>query len=345
MKSLVLQRYNKFSTQETEVPEVKPGWVLIKVEASGICGSDVHGMDGSTGRRQPPVIMGHEASGTIERLGQNVQNWKMSDRVTFDSTISCGECFYCLREEVNLCENRRVLGVSCDEYRQDGAFAQYVAVPAHILYAIPDNISFEQAAMIEAVSIAVHATAISSVQENDSALVIGCGMIGLLCIQALKAAGCKKVMVIDLVDEKLASALQLGADRVLKSDDEDLMNQILLETEGRGADIVFEVVGIETTVNLAIECARKGGTVTLIGNLAPQVRFPLQKVVTRQLKIQGSCASAGEFPLCLELIATGKIKVDPLISKVAPLEEGNHWFQRLYNKEAGLMKVILKPQL
>lgn len=343
MKSLVLQKYNKFSIQETEVPEVKPGWVLIKVEACGICGSDVHGMDGSTGRRQPPVIMGHEASGTIDHLGQDVQNWKKGDRVTFDSTISCGECFYCLRGEVNLCENRRVLGVSCDEYRQDGAFAQYVAVPAHILYAIPDSISFEQAAMIEAVSIAVHATAISSVQENDTALVIGCGMIGLLCIQALKAAGCKKVMAIDQVDEKLVSALQLGADRTFKSNDPDLLNQILNETEGRGSDIVFEVVGIETTVNLAIDFARKGGTVTLIGNLAPQVQFPLQKVVTRQLKIQGSCASAGEYPLCLELIAAGKIKVDQLISKVAPLEEGNQWFQRLYNKEAGLMKVILRP--
>jgi L-iditol 2-dehydrogenase len=161
----------------------------------------------------------------------------------------------------------------------------------------------------------------------------------------LKAAGCKKVMAIDQIDEKLKSALQLGADRALKSDEPDLMNQILLETEGRGADIVFEVVGIETTVNMAIDSARKGGTVTLIGNLAPRVQFPLQKVVTRQLKIQGSCASAGEYPLCLELMASGKIKVDPLISKVAPLDEGDQWFQRLYNKEAGLMKVILKPQL
>lgn len=343
MKSLVLEKYNEFTLRDTEIPPLKPGWVLIKVEACGICGSDVHGMDGSTGRRQPPVIMGHEASGTISELGKNVYNWKIGDRVTFDSTISCGECFYCQRGDINLCDNRRVLGVSCNEYRQNGAFAEFVAVPAHILYAIPENISFEQAAMIEAVSVAVHAAAISSVNASDTAVVIGCGMIGLLGIQALKAAGCRKVIAIDQVDEKLNLAMELGASLILNSTDPNIIQKIQSETNNRGADLVLEVVGIEPTVNLAIDCARKGGTVTLIGNLAPEVKLPLQKVVTRQLKLQGSCASAGEYPLCLELIASGKIKVDRLISKVAPLAEGNEWFHRLYNKEAGLMKVILKP--
>lgn len=343
MKALVLEKYNEFILRETDIPELKPGWVLIKVKACGICGSDVHGMDGSTGRRQPPVIMGHEASGVIHQIASDVINWKVGDRVTFDSTISCGECYYCQRGEINLCENRRVLGVSCNEYRQNGAFAEYVAVPAHILYTIPENISFEQAAMIEAVSVAVHAAAISLVQANDTAVVIGCGMIGLLCIQALKAVGCGKVIAIDQIDEKLEMAVQLGADISFNSTNPKLIQLILTETENRGADITFEVVGIESTVNLAIDFTRKGGTVTLVGNLSPEVKLPLQKVVTRQLKIQGSCASAGEYPLCLELIASGKIKVDSLISKVAPLEEGNDWFHRLYYKETGLMKVILKP--
>jgi L-iditol 2-dehydrogenase len=343
MKSLVLEKYNEFTLRETPLPELKPGWVLIRVEACGICGSDVHGMDGSTGRRQPPVIMGHEASGIIHQVSAEVHGWKVGDRVTFDSTISCGECYYCKRSDINLCDNRRVLGVSCNEYRQNGAFAEYVAVPAHILYVIPENISFEQAAMIEAVSVAVHAVAISQVKSEDTAVVIGCGMIGLLCIQALKAAGCKKVIALDLIAAKLEVAVELGADLVLQSNDPALASKILSETESRGADLVLEVVGIESTVNLAVDCTRKGGKVTLVGNLSSEVKFPLQKVVTRQLKVQGSCASAGEYPLCLELISAGKIKVDTLISKVAPLEEGNEWFHRLYNREAGLMKVILKP--
>ncbi len=343
MKSLVLEKYNEFSIRETEIPKLKPGWVLVKVEACGICGSDVHGMDGSTGRRQPPVIMGHEASGIIHEIAPDISGWKAGDRVTFDSTISCGKCFFCLKGDINLCDNRRVLGVSCDEYRQSGAFAEFVAVPAHILYSIPESIRFEQAAMIEAVSVAVHAVAISNTQATDTGVVIGCGMIGLLCIQALKAAGCKKVIAVDQVNEKLDLAAELGADLMLNSTDAELIKKILNETGQQGADLVLEAVGLELTVNLAIDCARKGGTVTLIGNLAPEVKFPLQKVVTRQLKVQGSCASSGEYPLCLELIATGKMNVDSLISKVAPLEEGNEWFHRLYNKEPGLMKVILKP--
>lgn len=343
MKSLVLEKYNEFTLRDTPVPGLEAGWVLIRVEACGICGSDVHGMDGSTGRRQPPVIMGHEASGVIFQVAPDVTNWNVGDRVTFDSTISCGKCFYCKRGDINLCDNRRVLGVSCNEYRQNGAFAEFVTVPAHILYRIPDTIRFEQAAMVEAVSVAVHAVAVSAIKPDDTAVVIGCGMIGLLCVQALKAAGCKKVFAIDLVEGKLELALEMGADLTIKSDDRDLTAKIMHETENRGADLVLEVVGIESTVNMAVDCTRKGGTVTLVGNLAPEVKFPLQKVVTRQLKVQGSCASAGEYPLCLELIASGQIKVDKLISKVAPLEEGNEWVHRLYNKEEGLMKVILKP--
>lgn len=343
MKSLVLEKYNEFTVRDTEIPELAPGWVLIKVEACGICGSDVHGMDGSTGRRQPPVIMGHEASGTIHQITPEVAGWKVGDRVTFDSTISCGQCFHCKRGEINLCDNRRVLGVSCDEYRQNGAFAEFVVVPSHILYVVPENLTYEQAAMVEAVSVAVHATAISHVQPNDIAVVIGCGMIGLLCIQALKAAGCGKVIAIDQVQEKLETAKNLGADVAIHSSDPELMSKIKQETHQRGADLVLEAVGIETTVNMAIECVRKGGTVTLVGNLAPEVKFPLQKVVTRQIRVQGSCASAGEYPLCLELISSGKINVDGMISKVAPIEEGNEWFHRLHAKEPGLMKVILKP--
>lgn len=343
MKSLVLEKYNEFTLRESEIPELKPGWVLIEVKACGICGSDVHGMDGSTGRRQPPVIMGHEASGIIHEVAAGVSGWEMGDRVTFDSTISCGECEYCRMGAINLCNNRRVLGVSCNEYRQNGAFAEFVAVPAHILYAIPENISFEQAAMIEAVSVAVHAVKISGVKSGEVAVVLGCGMIGLLCIQALKAIGTKKVIAIDLVSEKLKLAEELGADLAFKSDDPEIMSKIQNETGSRGADLVMEVVGIESTVNQAVDFTRKGGTITLVGNLSAEVKFPLQKVVTRQLKVQGSCASAGEYPLCLELISSGKIKVDQLISKVAPLEDGNEWFHRLYNKEAGLMKVILKP--
>src|SRR5689334_18285556 len=142
MKALVLKDYKRFAYEEVPTPTPAADEVLVAVKACGICGSDVHGMDGSTGRRRPPIIMGHEASGTVAATGQGVSGWKDGDRVTFDSTIYCGHCKYCQEGLINLCENRRVLGVSCAEYRQNGAFAEYVTVPERILYRLPEMLSF-----------------------------------------------------------------------------------------------------------------------------------------------------------------------------------------------------------
>ncbi len=343
MKALVLKEYNKFSYEEVPEPEYGPDDLLVQVKACSICGSDVHGMDGRTGRRIPPVIMGHEASGVVAAVGANVKGFVIGDRITFDSTIYCGSCYYCRKGRINLCDNRRVLGVSCNEYRQNGAFAEYVTVPDHIAYHLPDGLSFEKAAMIEPVSIAVHAVSRAPLGLNDNAVVVGVGMIGLFIVEILHQAGCKKIIAIDLDPNKFDLARQFGATHCLSADQKDLVSQVVQLTDGRGADIAFEAVGITPTVKTAIDVLRKGGALTLVGNLKPQVDFPLQSVVTREISVLGSCASNGEYPICLDLIERGKIKVDALISATAPLQEGAAWFERLYNKEPGLMKVILVP--
>lgn len=343
MKALVLKEYNQFAVEQIPVPGYGSDEVLIKVKACSICGSDVHGMDGSTGRRRPPIVMGHEASGIIEKTGRNVTVFKPGDRVTFDSTVYCGKCYYCRRGEINLCDNRKVLGVSCEEYKLNGAFAEYVAVPAHILYPIPGNVTFEQAAMVEPLSIAFHAINRSRVTLNSSVVVVGAGMIGLLLIQLLKINGCGKIIAVDIVQSKLDLAEKFGANEIIRADQADVPKEVKRITENRGADIAFEAVGVTATVKNAVESLRKGGTLTLVGNLMPSVELPLQSVVTRQISLNGSCASAGEYPECLDLISSGKVDVDSLISKVVPLEEGAQWFKRLYNGESGLMKVIIKP--
>jgi L-iditol 2-dehydrogenase len=273
----------------------------------------------------------------------DASKWGEGDRVTFDSMIYCGNCWHCNRGETNLCDNRMVLGVSCGDYRRHGAFAEYVTVPDHILYALPDSITFEQAAMIEAVSVAVHAVEKTPVHLNDSVLVVGAGMIGLLCLQSIKAAGCGKTFVVDLDESRLEVAKQFGADFCLNPSKVDVIETILAETHGRGADLSMEAVGITASTKTAISCLRKGGSCTLVGNIAQSVEMPLQEVVTRQITLIGSCASAGEYPACLDLIASGKINVGPLISQVRPLEEGGDWFARLHKGEAGLTKVILNP--
>nr|MBD3622484.1 galactitol-1-phosphate 5-dehydrogenase [Sunxiuqinia sp.] len=343
MKALVLERYNRFEFKEVEKPEIEPDEVLVKVEAVGICGSDVHGMDGSTGRRQPPLIMGHEASGEITAIGSAVRNWNLGDRVTFDSTIYRLDDWYTRHGWYNLSDKRVVLGVSCDDYRRHGAFAEYVAVPQHILYRLPEKVSFTQAAMVEPVAVALHALSLGKPQVNDSVVVVGAGMIGLFVIQLLKVAGCGQIIAVDLDEDKLVLAAKLGATHCFISQVPGLNQEILELTNGRGADQAYEAVGISETVQLAIANVRKGGTVTLLGNLSPQIEFPLQSVVTRQIKVQGSCAICGEYPAVLDLIAAGKIDVDALVSAEAALSEGADWFNRLYSKEKGLVKIILKP--
>jgi len=343
VKALVLEEYNRFVYEDVPEPVIGPGDVLIQIKAVGICGSDVHGMDGSSGRRIPPVIMGHEAAGVIVEVGEDVEGWEAGERVTFDSTISCGTCYFCRRGKINLCDNRRVLGVSCEEYRQNGAFAEYVAVPHRILYRLPNDLKFEQAAMVEPLSISFHAASRTPIELDDSVVVVGAGMIGLLVIQTLRLAGCGTLIAVDLDRTRLHLACELGADMGLKSDQVDVVAEVRSLTEGRGTDLAFEVVGIGPTLELATRSVRKGGALTLIGNVSPKTDFLLQSVVTRGLTLNGSCASNGEYAACLNMIARGEIDVDALISAVAPLSEGALWFDRLYKREPGLMKVVLVP--
>jgi L-iditol 2-dehydrogenase len=343
LKALQLQEYKKLELVELPRPVCGPEDLLVQVQACGICGSDIHGFDGSSGRRIPPLVMGHEAAGIVVEVGVSVVGFREGDRVTFDSTVSCGRCAYCRAGTINLCENRQVLGVSCNEFRRQGAFAQFVTVPQNIVYKIPDSLSFEHAAMIEAVSIAIHATNRTPRHIGGSVAVVGAGMIGLLCIQTLRLAGFAKVIAIDLEDSKLKIATQLGATHTVNARSEDAVAVVMAITHGRGVDASMEVVGAKAPVQTCFQIVRRGGSVTLVGNLTPSVDLPLQTVVTRELSIYGSCASNGEIPQCIELLASGAIQVAPLITATATLDETAQWFDRLYAGEKGAMKVIVKP--
>jgi len=342
MKALLLRSYGHLEVADLPTPEVGADEVLVRVAACGICGSDVHGYDGSSGRRIPPLVMGHEAAGVVEAVGAAVKSFARGERVTFDSTVYCGECANCKRGDVNLCDQRQVLGVSCGDYRRAGAFAEFVAVPARTCYRLPENLEFAEAAMLEAVAVAIHAVKVGQVAPTDTTLVIGAGTIGILTLQALRAAGCRHVFVTDVDQRRMMLAKRLGATEVLPSD-RTLQESIVKLTNGQGVDVSLEAVGRNETVTSAIDAARKGGTVVLVGNITPQVTIHLQKVVARQIRLQGSCASAGEYPQAIAWMASGAIDVKPLISAVAPLEEGASWFRRLYAREPNLLKVVLTP--
>jgi L-iditol 2-dehydrogenase len=289
--------------------------------------------------------MGHEAAGVIAEVGEGVSRFAVGDRVTFDSTVYCGACNYCLSGQINLCDNRQVVGVSTPDFRRAGAFAEFVTVPEHIIYKLPDELSFAEAAMLEAVSVALHAVAVSDLKGGETVLVLGAGMIGLLILQAARAAGCSRILVADVDATRLKLAKESGADETILASGEEMVRQVWQLTNGIGVDGVLEAVGRDETVSASIDAVRKGGTVTLVGNITPQVMLPLQKVVSRQIRLQGSCASAGEYPQAIELISSGKIRVTPLITAIAPLSEGARWFERLHSREPNLMKIVIDPRL
>lgn len=343
MKALVLEEYNKLVYKDVPDPDIRPDEVLVRIKACGICGSDVHGLDGSTGRRVPPLIMGHEASGIIEATGPAVKNWHHGDRVTFDSTVYPLDDWFTLEGRYNLSDNREVLGVSPGDYKRNGAFAELLSVPQHILYRIPDSVTFEQAAMVEAAAVALHSVNVSKMKAGDKCVVVGAGMIGIFVIKLLKIAGAGRVIAIDNDPAKLTGAKQSGADGVFDPSEGNIGEKIKTLTNSRGADISFEAVGLSETVNTAIAVTRKGGTVVLIGNTSKSIELPLQKVVTGELKILGSCAIRGEYEVILKLLEDKRLSVDDQISAIAPLAEGADWFRRLYNKEGNLKKVILVP--
>lgn len=343
MKALVLEKYNDLVYKDVPDPSILSNEVLVKVKACGICGSDVHGLDGSTGRRIPPIIMGHEASGIIVKTGTEVSGWETGDRVTFDSTVYRLNDWFTLNGSYNLSDNREVLGVSPGTYKRDGAFAEFIAIPQHILYKIPDHVTFEQAAMVEAVAVALHSINISGIKTGNKCVVVGAGMIGIFILKLLKLSGASRVIAIDINPKHLEQAEKAGADQILLATDEKLVEKVLALTNGRGADISFEAVGRSESVNIAIDLLRKGGKAVLVGNISPTIDFPLQKVVTSELKVVGSCANRGEYDIILDLLESGKICVDDQISAVVPLSEGAIWFEKLYKKEDGLNKVILVP--
>jgi L-iditol 2-dehydrogenase len=341
MKALMMREYKKLSYEDVERPTPKKGEVLIRLKACSVCGSDVHGFDGSTGRRRPPVIMGHEASGVIIECAEGVKNHKVGDRITFDSTVYCNECKMCKAGKVNLCARRQVLGVSCEEYNRSGCFAEYIALPEYILYDIPANVTYVQAAMIEPLSVAYHAATRTSINKGDAVVLYGIGTIGLLTLQVVRSFGASQIIAVDIDDSRLELAKRNGATEVVNSRDPGALDKVLALTKNHeGTDVAIDATGIDLTANMAIKSVHLDGRVILIGNVAPKIDFPLQYVVTHQISLFGSCASAGEYPQCLELIASGKVEVDSMISKVLPLEEGDKWMNKIYNREDGLTKIV-----
>lgn len=343
MKALVHTEPFRFEFLDVPDPEPGPEDVVVRVRAVGICGSDVQGYTGKTGRRIPPIVMGHEAAGVIESVGSGVRGFAPGDRVCFDSTIYCGQCEACLKGAVNRCVRRQVLGVSIPGMKRQGAMADRVVIPSWTPIKMPDALTFEEAAMLEPVSIGLHAVNQADLHPDDTVLIIGAGTIGLFVLQAARVQGAGKILVSDPNPFRRDLAIQLGADGAIDPSSGELVRQIHEETNGRGVNVAFEVVGFAPTLHQAIQCAATGGKIILVGNLTRNVELNIQEIISRELMLRGSYASSGEYRTAVSLVSSGKIQVKPLISEIQPLSEGQRCFDRLHAAGENLIKIILKP--
>ena len=345
MKALLLRDYNDLVY--TDVPDPAPCgeedvWVAIR--ACGICGSDVAGLSGRTGRRIPPAIMGHECTGVIVKKGQGVANFALGDRVVISASQFCGQCDMCRAGRTNMCKTHRVLGISCSEYKLDGAYAQYVRVSAHAVYPLPQEISFLDGALLEPLANAVHAaTSLNREAVKTPVVVYGCGTIGLMVVQVLRAYGCPQIIAVDQKADKLEMARQCGAHVSIPAT-ENVRDRVKEATKGEGVSLCIECVGAEQTMRNALLCVREGGFLSVVGLMDQEIRLPMQRIVTGEVTVRGNFVyTKADFLESIRLLKSKAIDLKGMISDVMPLSQGKEAFERLCSGKENLIKIILCP--
>jgi L-iditol 2-dehydrogenase len=335
MKAALLHAPRDIRVGDIPRPEPGPGELLIRIRATGLCGSDLHIY---TGDREVsyPQALGHEFAGDVVELGDGVSGFAMGDRVTAEPNFSCGECIYCREGLPNLCVNRIGLAINCH-----GTLAEYVAVPARFAWKLPDSLTYQQGTLVEPLMVGVHAVRRGRVRLGDTVAVMGCGAIGLMTIAAAKVAGAR-VFAVDIVPEKLEIARRLGAEAVFNARQGDALDAIrALTPEGQGPLIVFETAGVAVTVQQALQLVRSGGRVVLVGlSTQPAQLIPLN-VARREVEIIGSFIYyAGEFAIGIRLIADGVIDVDQLVGLVTDLEGTDAAFRAV--ESGAVVKAIIE---
>ena len=336
MKALMYRGPWEMPVEEIAGPQPEAGKVLVDVKAVGICGSDVHGFTGSTGRRTPGVVMGHEFAGVVSGLGEEVNEWLVGDEVIIFPlfSIAAGPDPY----PINRSPDRRMTGM--DEH---GAYAQQVVVRPSQLYRKPPPLSWKKAALCEPLSVTLHAVTVTPIDPLQTVAIVGAGPIGLMAMLWARLKGAGKIIVTDRSAHRLELAEELGADVTINVDEQDPVS-VIHDLTGGGVDVAIEAVGITPTAQQAIGVTRNGGQITWIGNSAKTITIDMQAIVTRELTVRGIYGfTETEFAGAIQAIAAGRLNVEPLVERVATLDEGPEIFRQLAKGESELVKVILEP--
>lgn len=340
MKALVLHGVRDLRLEEVPKPQVNEKEVLLRVGACGICGTDLHFYRGEW-RVKTPLIPGHEFSGVIEEVGPGAEWLERGSRVVAEPNITCGYCYYCRMERRNFyCSNIKATGVDVD-----GAFAEYVKVPALNVYEFPEWMSFEEAALIEPLACCLRGLYNVKIEPGDTVAVVGAGPVGLLLIQLAKMWGASQVYAVDLLDTRLSLAKQLGADatiNVVKDDADEVVKSL---TEGFGVDVAIEAVGSSKAISIAMRLARRGGRVLVFGVAPEDDVLPVKpfELYDKELLIVSSYRSPFTFQRAVKIASSRRISLRPIVSHVMELEKGVEAFRMLNERKSDVVKVVLKP--
>ncbi|MCH8145029.1 MAG: zinc-binding dehydrogenase [Gemmatimonadetes bacterium] len=332
MKAAVLRGANRtLEVMEVPTPSPGPGEVLVRVVGCGMCHTDLHYLDhGVKTFKEPPIILGHEAAGTVEKLGDGSGDVAEGDRVLIPAVLSCGTCRYCRRGRENICDNLVMLGNN-----MDGAYAEFVVVPASQLIAVPASIPLERASIIaDAVSTPYHAVKHRGrVQPGDIVAVVGCGGVGLNVVQCATLAGAR-VIAIDVNEQRLDIARTLGAVETVNPNEVERIDRHVRKLTDGGVDVAFEAIGNPKTMRVAFSLLRRGGRLCVIGYSADEVTLSAAKLMYFELEVVGSLGcGAGEYPEIIGLVEAGRLRLDIIVSGCIPLDDINDGFDRLRRGE------------
>jgi L-iditol 2-dehydrogenase len=343
MKAAVLTQVGKIEIRELDIPTPGPDEALVRVRAVGLCGSDVHYYE--HGRIGPyvvtgPIILGHEAAGEVVAVGSEVRHLKEGQRVTIEPGATCGRCEYCKSGRYNLCPDVRFLATP----PIDGAFCEYITMRADLLFPIPDSMSFEKAALIEPLSVGLHAVRRGDLRTGETVVIMGMGPIGMMTLLAAKAAGAGRVIGVDLEPFRLERALQIGADGVINLREEDGQEALLRLTEGRKADLAIETAGNGRAAQSAVQAVRRGGRVVLVG--LPQEEatpFNIPYIVDNEIDIRGVFRYHNTYPTGVAVMAAESLNLDPIITDRMTLEETPKAFEKAIKEKNSTLKIIIQP--
>ncbi len=308
-------------------PSPNPRDAIVRVKASGICGTDVHVFEGEVPLAKMPVIPGHEFAGEIVKVGSDLKGFKVGDRVAIEPNLFCGKCHFCRTARKHFCENWMAIGLSID-----GGFAELCRVPEQALYRMPDNLSFNQAAFFEPAACVLHGIERSNLQSGETAIVFGAGSIGLIYIQLLKRRGASKVILAEIDPAKREFAKQFGADLILDPKVPDFKTKVKDQTGGYGPDIVYDAAGSITVLQTALDIVQTGGRIIVFGVPPADAQWPLKPfdIYRREISLIGSFTNPYTNEAALQLlpslqvdsIVSARIKVDQVVEYIERLQKG-----------------------